>query len=85
MGNRRRQSELERGELMQTAVPKGFKLLKQTEPVRDGDIIMTAWLPGEWRGPVDGQSDLAGQTARELGESMGRSVRVARLIKEARP
>lgn len=68
----------EAGELMNQIPPAGFRLVKKREPVREGDLIMTSFRPGEWRGPVPTGHELIGSTAEQIGESTTTTVKVAR-------
>ena len=56
---------LQPGELMQTAVPYGHRLMTQDEKLTAEDLVMTSGNPGEWKGPIK-DSGLVGTTCKDV-------------------
>lgn len=63
---------------MNVAPPRGFTLIKQKEPLKVGDMLLTEFRPGEWRGPVAEKGGMVGKTANDLIDKYGVMVKAAR-------
>lgn len=64
---------------MNTAPPRGFRVVGRQERLQDGDYIMTGNRPGDWR-LVHPGTGLLGRTAAELADLAAAEVKLAREV-----